>query len=317
MASEISIFSGRATRYLAEKIALSYGKKLGDVSYASFSDGEFRPSFDETIRGNEVFIIQSTFPPAENLLEMFMMIDAAKRASARHIIAVIPYFGFARQDRKDKPRVPITSKLIANLLVASGIDRLITMDLHADQLQGFFDIPVDHLYASTIFVPYLQSLKLPNLTMSSPDTGGTRRAGTYAKFLDAELVICFKQRSKPNQIGNMVVIGDVKDKNVVLVDDIIDTAGTIAKAADLIMENGAASVRALCTHPILSGNACEKIKKSALKELIVTDTLPLKEECQKCEKIKVLSTANLFADVINSVINCESISTHFQFTSLQ
>jgi len=317
MASEISIFSGRATRYLAEKIALSYGKKLGDVSYACFSDGEFRPSFDETIRGNEVFIIQSTFPPAENLLEMFMMIDAAKRASARHIIAVIPYFGFARQDRKDKPRVPITSKLIANLLVASGIDRLITMDLHADQLQGFFDIPVDHLYASTIFVPYLQSLKLSNLTMSSPDTGGARRAGTYAKFLDAELVICFKQRSKPNQVGNMVVIGDVKDKNVVLVDDIIDTAGTITKAADLIMENGAASVRALCTHPILSGKACEKIMKSGLKELIVTDTLPLKEECIESGKIKVLSTANLFADVITSVINCESISSHFQFTTLQ
>ncbi|HOY30738.1 MAG TPA: ribose-phosphate pyrophosphokinase [Bacteroidales bacterium] len=317
MAQGISIFSGRATRYLSEKIALSYGKKLGDVSYACFSDGEFRPSFDETIRGDEVFIIQSTFPPAENLLELFMMIDAAKRASAKHIIAVIPYFGFARQDRKDKPRVPITSKLIANLLVASGINRLITMDLHADQLQGYFDIPVDHLYASSIFVPFLKSLNLSNLTMSSPDTGGTRRAGTYAKFLDAELVICFKQRSKPNQVGNMVVIGDVKGKNVVLVDDIIDTAGTIAKAADLIMEQGAASVRAMCTHPVLSDNACKKIRESALTELIVTDTIPLNEECKQNPKIKVLSTANLFADVIKSVINCESISSHFQFTSMQ
>ena len=314
MASEVSIFSGRATRYLAEKIALSYGKKLGDVSYACFSDGEFRPSFDETIRGNEVFIIQSTFPPAENLLEMFMMIDAAKRASARNIIAVIPYFGFARQDRKDKPRVPITSKLIANLLTAAGINRLITMDLHADQLQGYFDVPVDHLYASSIFVPYLQSLKLENLAMSSPDTGGTRRAGTYAKFLDADLVIGFKQRPKPNQVGNMVIIGDVENKNVILVDDIIDTAGTITKAADMIMKNGAASVRAMCTHAILSSNAYEKIMKSALCEVIITDTIPLKKEC---EKIKILSTANLFADVITSVINCESISSHFKFTSLQ
>ena len=317
MASEVSIFSGRATRYLAEKIALSYGKKLGDVSYACFSDGEFRPAFDETIRGHDVFIIQSTFPPAENLLELFMMIDAAKRASARNIIAVIPYFGFARQDRKDKPRVPITSKLIANLLTAAGINRLITMDLHADQLQGYFDIPVDHLYASSIFVPYLKSLNLANLTMSSPDTGGTRRAGTYAKFLEADLVICFKQRSKPNQVGNMVVIGDVKDKNVVLVDDIIDTAGTITKAADLIMGQGAASVRAMCTHAVLSANACKKVQESALMELIVTDTIPLNEDCRKNKKIKVLSTANLFADVINSVINCESISSHFQFTSMQ
>ncbi len=317
MASGISIFSGRATRYLSEKIALSYGIKLGDVSYACFSDGEFRPSFDETIRGHDVFIIQSTFPPAENLLELFMMIDAAKRASARHIIAVIPYFGFARQDRKDQPRVPITSKLIANLLTAAGISRLITMDLHADQLQGYFDIPVDHLYASTIFVPYLQSLNLNNLAMSSPDTGGTRRAGVYAKYLDADLVICFKQRSKPNQIGNMVVIGDVRDKNVILVDDIIDTAGTITKAANLIKEQGAASVRAMCTHPVLSANACEKIEKSAMTELIVSDTIPLNEECKKLSKIKVLSTANLFADVINSVVNCESISSHFKFTSLQ
>ncbi|MEI6852309.1 MAG: ribose-phosphate pyrophosphokinase [Bacteroidota bacterium] len=314
MVKAVSIFSGRATRYLSEKIAASFGQKLGDVSFACFSDGEFRPSFDETIRGNEVFIIQSTFAPAENLLELFMMIDAAKRASARHIIAVIPYFGFARQDRKDMPRVPITSKLLANLLTTAGIDRLITMDLHADQIQGYFDVPVDHLYASSVFVPYLKSLNLENLTMSSPDTGGTRRAGTYAKFLDAELVICFKQRPKPNMVGNMIVIGDVEGKNVVLVDDIIDTAGTITKAADLIMEQGAASVRAMCTHPVLSGKAYDKIEKSALTEVIVTDTLPLRQESSK---IKVLTTADLIANVIDSVVNCESISSDFKFTTLQ
>jgi ribose-phosphate pyrophosphokinase len=312
MATAVSIFSGRATRYLSEKIAASYGQKLGDVSFACFSDGEFRPSFDETIRGNEVFIIQSTFAPAENLLELFMMIDAAKRASAKNIIAVIPYFGFARQDRKDQPRVPITSKLLADLLTTAGIDRLVTMDLHADQIQGYFDVPVDHLYASSIFVPYLKSLKLEHLTMSSPDTGGTRRAGTYAKFLDAELVICFKQRPKPNQVGNMIVIGDVVGKNVVLVDDIIDTAGTITKAADLIMEQGAASVRAMCTHAVLSGSAYSKIEKSSLSEVIVTDTIPLKHESSK---IKVLTTADIIADVINSVVNNESISSHFKFTT--
>lgn len=314
MSKEVSIFSGRATRYLAEKIATSYGKKLGDVSFACFSDGEFRPSFDETIRGHEVFIIQSTFSPADNLLELFMMIDAARRASAKHIIAVIPYFGFARQDRKDQPRVPITSKLLANLLTTAGIHRLITMDLHADQIQGYFDIPVDHLYASSIFVPYLKSLNLDNLTMSSPDTGGTRRAGTYAKFLDADLVICFKQRPKPNQVGNMIVIGDVKGKNVVLVDDIIDTAGTITKAANLIMEQGAASVRAMCTHAVLSSNAIKKIEESALCEMIVSDTIPLRQECSK---IKVITTADLFADVINSVVYNESISSHFKFSTLQ
>jgi ribose-phosphate pyrophosphokinase len=316
MSNDISIFSGRATRYLSEKIAASNGKQLGEVSFACFSDGEFRPSFDETIRGHDVFIIQSTFPPTDNLFELFMMVDAARRASARKIIAVIPYFGFARQDRKDKPRVPITSKLIANLLTAAGIDRLITMDLHADQLQGYFDIPVDHLYASSIFVPYLQSLNLENLTMSSPDTGGTRRAGTYAKFLNADLVICFKQRPKPNMVGDMVVIGDVEGKNVILVDDIIDTAGTIVKAANLIKEKGATSVRAMCTHAIFSGNAYEKIEKSELTEVLVTDTIPLKTS-EPCSKIKVLTTANLIADVINSVVKCESISSHFKFTTLQ
>lgn len=314
MSEQVKIFSGRATRYLAEKIANAYGVKLGEVAVASFADGEFQPSFEETVRGNELFIVQSTFAPTDNLFELLMMVDAAKRASARHIIAVIPYFGFARQDRKDKPRVPISSKLVANLLTAAGINRIITMDLHADQIQGFFDVPVDHMYASSVLVPYLKSLNLDNLTMSSPDTGGTRRAGTYAKFLDADLVICYKQRSKPNQISNMAVIGEVAGRNVVLVDDIIDTAGTICKAANLIMEKGALSVRALATHPVLSGNAIEKIEQSALTEVVVTDTLPLKRESPK---IKVLSTASLFADVIEKVVNFESISSHFKFTSMQ
>jgi ribose-phosphate pyrophosphokinase len=313
MSDQVKIFSGRATRYLAEKIAKSYGIKLGEVTWQSFADGEFQPSFEETVRGKELFIVQSTFPPADNLFELLMMIDAAKRASARHIIAVIPYFGFARQDRKDKPRVPIASKLVANLLTAAGIHRIITMDLHADQIQGFFDVPVDHMYASSIFVPYLQKLNLSNLTMSSPDTGGTRRAGTYAKFLDADLVICYKQRAKPNQIANMAVIGEVAGKNVVLVDDIIDTAGTICKAADLIMEKGAVSVRAVCTHGVLSGNAVDKIDRSALTEVVITDTIPTKKESSK---IKVLSTADVFADVIEKVVSCGSISSHFKFTSM-
>ena len=313
MGEQVKIFSGRASRDLAERIANAYGVKLGEVTWARFADGEFQPSFEETVRGNELFIVQSTFAPSDNLLELLMMVDAAKRASARHIIAVIPYYGFARQDRKDKPRVPISSKLVANLLTAAGIHRIITMDLHADQIQGFFDVPVDHMYASSIFVPYLQSLQLENLTMSSPDTGGTRRAGTYAKFLDADLVICYKQRAKANQIANMAVIGDVTGRNVVLVDDIIDTAGTICKASDLITEKGAASVRAVCTHPVLSGNAIERIENSSLKEVVVADTIPLK---RPSEKIRVLSTAGLFADVIDKVVNYESISSHFKFTSM-
>lgn len=313
MSEQVKIFSGRASRYLAEKIANAYGTKLGEVTWASFADGEFQPSFEETVRGNELFIVQSTFAPTDHLFELLMMVDAAKRASARHIIAVIPYYGFARQDRKDKPRVPISSKLIANLLTAAGIHRIITMDLHADQIQGFFDVPVDHMYASSIFVPYLKNLNLENLTMSSPDTGGTRRAGTYAKFLDADLVICYKQRSKPNQISNMAVIGEVAGRNVVLVDDIIDTAGTICKAADLIKEKGATSVRAVCTHPVLSGNAIERIEKSSLTEIVVTDTIPLKRESPK---VKVLSTASLFANVIERVVSNESISSHFKFTSM-
>ncbi len=314
MPSLVTLVSGRATRYLAEKIAKSYGKNLGEVVIFNFSDGEFQPSYEETLRGNDVFIIQSTFAPAENLLELLMLIDAAKRASAHKIIAVIPYFGYARQDRKDKPRVSIGAKLMANLLTAAGVSRVVTMDLHADQIQGFFDVPVDHLYASTVFVPYLKSLNLENLCMASPDTGGTRRAAAYAKFLNADLAIGYKQRAKANVIERLQIIGDVKDKNVVLVDDIIDTAGTICKAANMIMDNGAKSVRALCTHPLLSGDAVDKINKSTLTEVIVTNTLPLRIESPKITQVSV---AEVFADVISSVISCDSISSHFQFTTIQ
>jgi ribose-phosphate pyrophosphokinase len=310
MNQSIKIFSGRATRYLAEKIAISYGQKLGEVQVTVFSDGEFTTSFEENLRGNDVFIIQSTFPPAENLLELLMLVDAAKRASARHIIAVIPYFGYARQDRKDKPRVPITAKLVANLISKAGIHRMITVDLHADQIQGFFDLPVDHLYASSIFVPYIKSLELPNLVMASPDTGGTRRAAAYAKALDTSFVICYKQRAKANLVETMQLIGDVQGKDVILLDDIIDTGGTISKAAQLMIDNGAASVRAFCTHPILSGSAIERIESSAFTEVVVTDTIPLKNPSPK---ITVLSTADLLADVIKRLQNYESISSLFQF----
>ena len=309
MAHEVKIFSGRATRYLAENIARSFGVKLGEVQVTEFSDGEFTVSFEENLRGNDVYIVQSTFPPAVNLLELLLMVDAAKRASARQIKAVIPYFGFARQDRKDKPRVPITAKLIANLLTAAGVHRLITIDLHADQIQGFFDVPVDHLYASSIFLPYIKKLDLPNLIFASPDTGGTRRAASYAKALDTGFVICYKQRSKANKVDSMALIGDVNGKDVLLFDDIIDTGGTITKAARLMMDKGAASVRGFCTHPILSGNAFEGIINSAFTELIVTDTIPLREENPK---IKVLSTATLLADVIKRAHNYESISSLFK-----
>lgn len=314
MPSHVNIVSGRASRYLSEKIAASFGNNLGEVAFSTFSDGEFQPCYLETIRGNEIFIIQSTFSPAENLFELLLLIDAAKRASAKNIIAVIPYFGYARQDRKDKPRVSIGAKLVANLLTAAGVNRIITMDLHADQIQGFFDVPVDHLYASTVFVPYLTSLNLPNLTLSSPDTGGTRRAAAYAKFLNADLVVCFKQRAKANVIEKMTLIGEVEGRDIILVDDIIDTAGTITKAADMMMDRGASSVRAVITHAILSGNAYEKIENSKLTELIVSDTIPLKKECSK---ITVLTVSKLFADVIGRVHNYESISTHFKFSTIQ
>jgi ribose-phosphate pyrophosphokinase len=313
MSTKVNIFSGRASVSLAEKIAAHYGNKLGEMSLSTFSDGEFQPSFEETIRGSELFLVQSTFAPSDNLMELLLMIDAAKRASAKQIIAVIPYFGFARQDRKDKPRVAIGAKLVANLLTAAGVHRIMTMDLHADQIQGFFDVPVDHLYGSSMFIPYLKGLNLPNLTMASPDVGGARRAAAYAKFINSDLVICFKQRDKANVVEKMTLIGDVKNKDIILVDDIIDTATTLTKAAGIMMDAGAASVRAVCTHPILSGKAYERIEASQLTEVIVSDTVPLKRESNK---ITVLSTAPLFADVIGRVHNYESISTHFKFNTI-
>lgn len=308
MSTPVKFFAGTASKDLAESIAKSYGASLGNVTVSRFSDGEFQPSFEETVRGSEVFIVQSTFPPSDNLMELLLMIDAAKRASAQNIVAVMPYFGWARQDRKDQPRVAIGAKMVAKMLEAAGVDRIITMDLHADQIQGFFETPVDHLYASTIFMPYVKSLKLPNLIMAAPDTGGTKRANAYAKYLDCELAICYKQRKKANVIQSMTVIGDVEGKDVVLVDDLIDTAGTLCTAADMMLDRGATSVRALCTHAVLSGKAYERIEKSRLKELIVTDTIPLK---QKSEKIKVLSVADLFGEVITKLISHESISSHF------
>ncbi len=312
MASSVNVFSGESSQYLAEKIAASYGKELGKVTVSHFMDGEYQPSFEQTIRGNDVFLVQSTNPPADNLFELLLLIDAAKRASAKKVVALIPYFGFARQDRKDKPRVSIGAKLIANLLVAAGVDRIITMDLHSDQIQGFVDIPVDHMYASSIFVPYLKDMNLPNLTMASPDTGGTKRAAAYAKFLDTDLVICFKQRKKANEVGSLRIIGDVKGKDIILVDDIIDTAGTITTAADMMMEQGATSVRAVCTHPVFSGEAVERIEKSSLTEVLVTDTI----KRDGGGKITILSTADIFADVIRRVHKNKSISTHFDFLTM-
>lgn len=304
----VSIFSGRATRYLADEIAKFYGKPLGTCNVTVFSDGEFQPSFEENLRGRDVFLIQSTFPPTENLMELLMMVDAAKRASARRIIAVIPYFGFARQDRKDRPRISIAAKLVANLLQVAGVTRVITMDIHADQIQGFFDIPVDNLYASKIFVPYIQSLNLKDAIMASPDAGGTRRASSYAKMLGTVFCICHKQRSKPNEIEKMLLIGDVQDRDVILIDDIIDTAGTISRAGQLLKDNGARSVRAFATHAIFSGSAMERIDNSVFDEVVVTDTIPLKNPSKK---IHVLSTAELFAEVIKKVENYESLSEFF------
>ena len=280
------IFACRQSQEIGKNIANAYGEELGNVIFHTFSDGEFQPSFEESIRGSRIFLIGSTQPNSENLMELLLMIDAAKRASARHITAVIPYFGWARQDRKDKPRVPIGAKMIAKLLETAGATRIITMDLHADQIQGFFEKPVDHLYASTIFIPYLENLKLDNLTIASPDMGGSKRAYAYSKFLKSDVVICYKQRKKANIISHMELIGNVEGKNVVLVDDMVDTAGTLTTAADLMMERGAKSVRAICTHPLLSGKAYERIEKSKLKELIISDSIPVKN---KSNKIKVLS----------------------------
>ena len=308
MSAGIKIFAGRATRSLAEKIAMEYGVELGNVIVTEFSDGEFQASFEETVRGQDVFLIQSTMPPTDNLFELMLMIDAAKRASAKSVIAVIPYFGYARQDRKDKPRVAIGSKMVAMMLETAGANRIMTMDLHADQIQGFFEIPVDHLYASTIFLPYIEDLNNGNLIMAAPDAGGAKRANSYSKKLDLGLAMCHKQRKVANEVAEMTVIGNVEGKDVILVDDMVDTAGTLTKAADLFIDKGATSVRALCTHAVLSGPAYERIENSKLTELVVTDSIPLK---QKSSKIKVLSVASLYAAVIRSLINQESISSHF------
>jgi ribose-phosphate pyrophosphokinase len=305
---EPKIFTCTNSMVLGKKIAASYGIPLGNVITSTYSDGEFQPSFEESIRGTRVFLIGSTNPGPENLMELLLMLDAAKRASARHITAVIPYFGWARQDRKDKPRVPIAAKLVAKMLETAGATRIITMDLHADQIQGFFEKPVDHMFASTIFLPYLRSLNLDNLTIASPDMGGSKRAYAYSKALESDVVICYKQRAKANVISHMELIGDVTGKNVVLVDDMVDTAGTLTKAADLMMERGALSVRAICTHPILSGNAYVRLENSKLEELIVTDSIAVSQESSK---IRVLSCADLFADVMTKVHQNESISSKF------
>ena len=310
VSQNIKIFSGTSSLYLSKQIADKYGVELGKVTMNHYSDGEFQPCLEESVRGAYVFIVQSTFTPADNLLELLLMIDAARRASAYKIAAVIPYFGFARQDRKDKPRVAIGAKLIANLIQNAGADRIITMDLHADQIQGFFDIPVDHLYSSTIFVPFINKLNLDNLVIASPDIGGSKRANTYSHFLRVPMVICHKYREKANEVSEMTVIGDVKGKNVIIVDDIIDTAGTLTKAADLMMEQGALSVRAFITHPVLSGPAYDRIVNSRLTELYVTDTIPLKKTH---DKINVLTVSDLFADVIKRVATNQSISVSSYF----
>ena len=309
---KIKIFTCRSSRYLAEKIASKFGISLGNSQVLEFSDGEFQPAFDESIRGCTVFIVQSTFPPADNLMELLLMIDAAHRASAHRVIAVMPYFGWARQDRKDRPRVSIGAKLVANLLRAAGVDRIMTMDLHADQIQGFFDIPVDHLYASGIFVPYIKNLNIENLSIAAPDMGGAKRANAYSQHLNAPMIICHKQREKANVVGKITAIGDVKDRNIIIMDDMIDTAGTITKAADMFKELGAKSVRAAVTHPVLSGPAYDRINKSALSEVIVTDTIPLKTT-EDTSKFTVLSVADIFADVIERVHDYKEISSKFIF----
>ncbi len=308
MDSSVKIFSGTASNYLAEKIAKHYGKPLGALSIQKFSDGEFQPVFNESVRGDYVFLVQSTFAPADNLMELLMMIDAARRASAGYITAVIPYFGFARQDRKDKPRVAIASKLVANLLTEAGANRVMTMDLHAPQIQGFFDIPVDHLDSSAIFIPYIEKLKIENLIFAAPDVGSTNRVREVAKYFEADMVICDKQRKRANEIASMTVIGDVSGRNVVLIDDICETAGTLCKSAAILKERGALSVRAFCTHPVLSGNAYQNIENSELEELVVCDTIPLKQECSK---IKVLTTGELFAVAIRNTFENKSISSLF------
>ena len=306
---DVKLFSGTKSKYLAEKIADYYGHPLGDVEIQRFSDGEMQPVINESVRGGYVFFIQSTFAPSDNLMELLLMVDAAKRASAGYITVVIPFFGYARQDRKDKPRVPISAKLIANLIEAAGANRVMTMDLHAPQIQGFFDIPVDHLKSEAIFIPYIEhNINLKNVTFAAPDVGGVKRARTYSKYFHKNLVICDKYRKKANEIAGMTVIGDVKGADIIMVDDIVDTAGTLSRAADIIMEKGAKSVRALCTHPVLSGKAYENIEASSITELIVCDTIPLKKSSSK---IKVLSTAKLFARAIRNTHEHRSISALF------
>ena len=293
---------------MAAEICKDLGVELGKMNILHFADGEFEVSFEESIRGCEVYLVQSTFPNSDNLMELLLMIDAAKRASARSVVAVMPYFGWARQDRKDKPRVSIAAKLVSDLLTTAGVARVITMDLHADQIQGFFNVPVDHLYGSSVFIPYIQSLGLENLVIATPDVGGAKRANSYAKYLGVPLVLCHKQRAKANVVAHMTIIGDVKDKDVILIDDMVDTAGTITKAADLMMENGARSVRALASHAIMSGPATERVNESALKEIIFTNSIPYEKEC---EKVTIISVARLFADTIRRVHNNESISSQY------
>ena len=302
------VFSGTATKYLAERICQSLGCPLGKLIMTKFSDGEFAVSYEQSIRGRDVFLVQSTFPNSDNLMELLLMIDAAKRASAKSINAVIPYFGWARQDRKGKPRVSIGAKLVADLLSVAGVDRVITMDLHADQIQGFFDIPVDHLYASGVILPYLQSLKLKDLVIASPDVGGSKRANTYAKFLGVPLVLCNKTRARANVVATMQIIGDVKDKNVVIIDDMVDTAGTITKAADIMIEAGAKSVRACASHCVMSGPASDRVQNSSLEEIVFTDSIPY---AQRCPKVKQLSVAEMFADTIRRVVENKSISDQY------
>ena len=304
----LMVFSGTNSRYLAEKICASLNCPLGNMNITHFADGEFAVSYEESIRGAHVFLVQSTFPNSDNLMELLLMIDAAKRASAKSVVAVIPYFGWARQDRKDKPRVSIGAKLVADLLSVAGIDRLITMDLHADQIQGFFNIPVDHLYASAVFLPYIQSLQLEELVIATPDVGGSKRASTFSKYLGVPLVLCNKSREKANEVASMQIIGDVKGKNVVLVDDIVDTAGTITKAANIMMEAGAASVRAIASHCVMSDPASFRVQESGLTEMVFTDSIPY---TKKCAKVKQLSIADMFAETIKRVMNNESISSQY------
>lgn len=302
------VFSGTNSKYLAEKICKSLDCELGNMNILHFADGEFAVSYEESIRGSHVFLVQSTFPNSDNLMELLLMVDAAKRASAKSIIAVIPYFGWARQDRKDKPRVSIGAKLVADLLSVAGIDRLITMDLHADQIQGFFDVPVDHLYASAVFIPYIESLQLDNLVIATPDVGGSKRASTYSKYLNVPLVLCNKTREKANEVATMQIIGEVDGKNVILIDDIVDTAGTITKAANVMLDAGAVSVRAIASHCVMSDPASERVQDSALTEMVFTDSIPYSN---RCAKVKQLSIADLFAETIRRVVNNESISDQY------